>query len=240
MSTEAATAEQAQYAAFRLRFRALCVDLGICLGVFVIGGLITGIVFENSAAGRIAGFIVIVAVILGYEPFMIARYGGTIGHRKSNIKIICARSDERLPLWRAVVRSVVKQAFGLISFVFMFVTSRAQGLHDLLGGSRVIIRDPRIAVETDFFEPAPRSTESPVSRTRRVLVILLCNVLLLVLYSVISALFVSLVCLEGDVCSDSEGSALSILGGVWFILAGFSTILGWQGRLPGCRRQASR
>src|SRR5256885_15152259 len=79
MSPESRTAEPVQYAAFRLRFHALCIDLGIYLGLFFIGGLITGIVFENSAVGRVAGFIVLVAVILGYEPFMIARYGGTIG-----------------------------------------------------------------------------------------------------------------------------------------------------------------
>lgn len=153
MSPEPRAAESVQYAAFRLRFRALCIDLGICLGLFFIGGLITGIVLENSVGGRVAVFIVILAVILGYEPFMVARYGGTFGHRKSNIRIVCARSDENLPIWRAAVRSVVKQIFGLISFVFMSVTSRAQGLHDLLAGSTVIIRDPLIAVEGDCFKP---------------------------------------------------------------------------------------
>ena len=78
------------------------------------------------------------------------------------------------------LRSVVKEIFGIPVFVFMFVTSRAQGLHDLLAGARVIIRDPLIAAEVDHFKPAQGPTGRPASRVRRIVVTLIYNVLLLV------------------------------------------------------------
>ncbi len=155
MSPEPSAVQPIQYAAFRLRFRALCIDMWICLGLFLVGGLVTAILLENNVGGCVAAFGVIVALIIGYEPFMVARYGGTFGHRRSNIRIVCESSNENLPLGRALVRSIVKQTIGLISFAFMFVTSKAQGLHDIVAGAKVIIRDPRIAVDADRFEPRP-------------------------------------------------------------------------------------
>ena len=43
--------------------------------------------------------------------------------------------------------------FGLFSFFFMFMTNRSQGVHDLIAGAEVRIRDPQIALETDYFVP---------------------------------------------------------------------------------------
>ena len=144
-----------QFAAFKLRFRALRIDATICLALFLIGGIVAGIVLENRVGGRVAAFAIIVTAILTYEPWMVARYGGTFGHQRSNIRIVCKDSGENLPIWRAAVRSLVKQLFGLPSFLFMFVTTNAQGLHDLLADSRVILRDPLKASETDRFDPTP-------------------------------------------------------------------------------------
>jgi uncharacterized RDD family membrane protein YckC len=234
MSPEFINTKPVHYAAFRLRFRALRIDVGYCLGLFVIGGITAGILLENRVEIRIAAFIVILTVILGYEPFMVARYGGTFGHRKSNIRIICAASDDNLSFWRAAVRSLVKAIFGLPSLLFMFVTSRAQGLHDLVAGARVVIRDPLIAAQGDRFNPIQPPPGRPATRLRRVAVTLLYNVLLLVFLS-IAASFVSSACLDQNLCSGSESSSLSVLGGAWFVLGGLSIVLGWTGRLPGCR-----
>lgn len=85
-------------------------------------GIVAGILLENSAGGRVAAFAGIIAAILTYEPWMVARYGGTFGHQRSNIRIVCKESGENLPIWRAAVRSLAKQLFGLPSFAFMFVT----------------------------------------------------------------------------------------------------------------------
>lgn len=109
---------------------------------------------------------------------MVARYGGTFGHQKANIRISCARTDGNLPLWRAAVRSLIKQIFGLVSFFFMFITHRAQGLHDLVAGATVIIRDPLLAAPTDSFHPTPPAVGEPASPVRRVVVAVLYNLAL--------------------------------------------------------------
>jgi uncharacterized RDD family membrane protein YckC len=235
MSPEPKAVDRIRYAAFKLRFHALLIDGFICLALFLVGGLVTGILLENSAGGRVGAFILILALALCYEPVMVARYGGTIGHRKSNIRILCARSNENLPLWRAAVRSLVKQLFGLFSFIFMFITSKAQGLHDLLADARVIIRDPAIAKEADCFNPSPTSNGPLATPLRRVTITVVYNVLLFMLLSVVAASVISQACLDRGHCSDPETSALSTVGGIWLMLAGSLTILGWTGRLPGCR-----
>lgn len=131
-----------QYAAFRLRFRALIIDGFICTALFIIGAILAGIILEGSPSGRIAVFALLIVLIIAYEPFMISRYGGTFGHQRCNIRIISAQGASSLPLWRAVVRSIVKQTLGLPSFLFMFITSRAQGLHDLAANAKVVLHIP--------------------------------------------------------------------------------------------------
>jgi len=147
--------DQVWYAAFRLRFRAYIRDFFICLAVFVLGGIIAGIVFENSSASRVVAFLLVGVFIMGYEPFMVSRYGGTFGHRSANIRVVRANTSENLSFWRAVIRALVKWYFGLFSFVLMFCTKRRQSLHDLIAGAEVRIRDPQIANEVEVYRPRP-------------------------------------------------------------------------------------
>jgi hypothetical protein len=74
MSPEIKPAEPVYYAAFKLRFRALILDAAYCLGLFIVGGVVAGILLESSAASRIVVFLVILAVILAYE----ALYGSPL------------------------------------------------------------------------------------------------------------------------------------------------------------------
>jgi len=235
MSSEQTSQPTNRYAAFRLRFRALIYDSVVCSAFFLIGSIVVAIVFEHSVAGRVAAFVVMLFLILGYEPVMVARYGGTLGHRRSNIRIVRIENDEKLPFWRAAVRSLVKQLFGLFSFIFMFATSRAQGLHDLAAGARVILRDPRIAAAGDAYRPASVHDGQSATRFRRVMMILIYNFAFFALFAVTVAGFVSRLCIEENHCSGTEGSFLSIISGAWIVLAGLSIPLGWTGRLPGCR-----
>jgi RDD family len=206
--------------------------------VFLIGSVIAGILFENHPGGRIAVFVLILAFVLGYEPFMVARYGGTFGHRKANIRISCARTDANLPFWRAAARSLVKQVFGIFSFFFMFITHRGQGLHDLIAGATVIISNPLAARPEDYFFPKPQPTGQPASPIRRVGVTVLYNLLLFVFVAVVASMTVSPSCLNQNDCLGADDLILSILGGGWLILCIVSIILGWTGRLPGCRHRA--
>ena len=170
---------------------------------------------------------------------MVARYGGTFGHRKANIRISCARTDANLPFWRAAARSLVKQVFGVFSFFFMFITHRGQGLHDLRDGATVILRNPLAARPEDYFLPKPQPTGRPASPIRRVVVTVLYNLLLLIVTAVAAAMVVSPSCLNQNNCRGADDLILSILGGGWLILCLVSIVLGWTGRLPGCRNRAS-
>jgi uncharacterized RDD family membrane protein YckC len=227
MSIEYNGAEPVLYASFSLRFSALVVDLMICIGIFLFGGIFAGILLENNIRMRIAAYAALLVILIGYEPYMVARYGGTFGHRKRNIRIVCGRSHQNLPLWRSAVRSIVKQIFGIVSFVFMFATSRAQGLHDLAADARVIIRDHEIAAEDDRFQP-------PAAWIRRVIVTVVYVLTLLVAMSVAASLMVSPACRNEGLCYGSESSRFLMLSGGWLLLTGVSIVLGLMGRLPGC------
>jgi uncharacterized RDD family membrane protein YckC len=237
MAPELTAANQGHYAALGLRFRAFRIDFFLCLGVFLIGGIVAGVLLENQSGIRAAVFVLMLTFILGYEPFMVCRYGGTVGHQRANIRISCAGTDANLPWWRAVVRSLVKQALGLVSLLFMFITHRAQGLHDLLAGATVVIRDPLAAHPEDYFSPRPQPIGHPASPTRRAAVTILYNVLLLVFVSVLASLAVSPPCLQQNDCRGGDDLTMSILGGGWLILSIAFIILGWTGRLPGCRHR---
>jgi len=227
-------ASESRYAALGLRFRALCTDLLVCVGVFLIGSLAAGIVFEQYPSARIVAFILIFAFILGYEPLMVARFGGTFGHQKANIRISCARTNANLPFWRASIRSLVKQVVGLLSFFFMFLTEKGQSLQDLIAGAVVTIRDPLVARPEDYFVPKIKPTDRRTSPIRRIAVTVLYNLVLLVLMG-LALRGVSPECIEQNLCVGSEDLVFSIVGVGWVILSIASIILGWTGRLPGCR-----
>jgi len=236
MSSQLKSSEQVGYAALGQRFRAYVRDAVICLGVFVLGGITSGIVFENSSGARIAIFLMIGAIILGYEPLMVARYGGTFGHRSANIRVVRVQTGDNLPFWRAAIRTLVKWIFGFLSFGFMFLTNRAQGIHDLIAGSEVRIRDPHIGLETDYF--VPRLPSRPLPASRRIIVVVLYSLLVSIMAGVLVALLISPACLDRDVCSSSESQVVSILGFGWLLAFGMLIFFGWTGRLPGCRNSA--
>lgn len=234
MSTELTITGQGRYASLGLRFRAFRIDFFLCLIVFVVGSVAAGIVFEHHPDARAAAFGLILAFLLAYEPVMVALWGGTYGHQKSNIRVSCAGTDANLPFWRAVVRSIVKQILGTFSFFFMFITHKAQGLHDLIAGATVIIRDPSTARPEDYFSPAPQPTGQPASPLRRIGVIILYNLLLALFVLVVVALTVSPAC-PGQDCRVADNLMLTVLSTGWLTLSIASIILGWSGRLPGCR-----
>lgn len=238
MSPELSVPNQGRYAALALRFRAFRNDLLLCLGVFLIGSVVAGILFEKHPSGRTAVFILILAFVLGYEPFMVTRYGGTFGHRKANIRISCARTDANLPFWRAAARSLVKQVFGIFSFFFMFITHRGQGLHDLIAGATVIIHNPLIARPEDYSSPKPQPIGRPAAPIRRIGITVLYNLFLFVFVAVVAPMIVSPACLNDNNCLGADDLILSILGGGWLIFCIVTIILGWTGRLPGCRHRA--
>lgn len=227
-----------RYAAFRLRFRALLIDAAIALALFATLAVVAGTIFQENASARVALFIAAVVFFVGYEPIMVAVAEGTIGHHLANLRVTRAGHPDRLPFWRALIRWVAKHPLGLFSFAFMFVTKRAQSLHDLAAGSAVRIRNPRLARRHDYFVPAARDEHFVQLPLWRRTLVTLAYLSLFWLASIIgTVLSVSPQCAQLDECTASEDGLETLLGGL--LLAGSATlmVLGSSGRLIGARRR---
>jgi uncharacterized RDD family membrane protein YckC len=237
MLIEPNTPSPRRYAAFRLRFRAILIDGGVYLAFFFVISALGAMLPEGLPAVRGALFVALFGSILLYEPLMVAAQGGTIGHKLANLRVVQTGTTRNLSVSRAVLRAIAKHPLGLFSFAFMFVTRRAQGLHDLVARSEVLIRHPDRARRRDYFVPNTSRPADGVatSTVRRIIVIVSYNVAAFGLIIVASVLLVSPTCFESDYCPAVDDQILTVLTFSWLLCMGVVVVLGWKGRLPGCR-----
>jgi len=233
---------QAQYARFARRLRGMFVDWVLAL-VVIFGAIMIAASVGNAVVSRILAFLVLLLLIL-YEPVLVSRTGGTLGHWYTNLRVVDDRSGGNLALRTAFIRAGIKAVLGAYSFVIMMATRRNQTLHDLLTHSTVQIRDAAKARSSDFItERTELSSPNMPSRGRRVAVIAIYLALTLVAYVLTFAVIVlaggmSDACLDNDVCSGVE-KLFEIIPGIAFLFIAASWIgLGWRGRLYGARRTA--
>jgi uncharacterized RDD family membrane protein YckC len=227
-----------KYARFSRRLRALLVDVALFVLVFYLGAIAIDSLALADATRRL--FLLGLAVaILAYDPLLVTFFGGTIGHRLTNLRVIDDRTGGNLGLLKAIGRAAVKDLLGWLSFAAMAVTRRHQALHDVITRSTVQIRDLSSARALHY--AAERTIETPAglpSRVRRVLVIIAYIVLAYVAVSVVSIALLSLSCLADAHCSGGE-TAVSLFNSVaWLVASVVFIIRGWKGRLWGCRPRA--
>jgi uncharacterized RDD family membrane protein YckC len=227
------------YARFLPRLRALYVD-AIIMMVVAFGILFVAVLLRSDNIARVLGFTIVVSWLL-YEPLLVSFAGGTIGHRRTNLRVVDDRTLGNVGLLKSFARTIIKAALGWVSFVTMLTTRRSQAMHDLLTRSTVQVRDlasagPKLYVheQSDLANPALPS------RTRRILVIaayvIASSALSLALLAFLLQYgFVSDRCLSAVRCSvrDSLVSYAVRIG--WFATCVFWLWLGWRGRLFGCR-----
>jgi uncharacterized RDD family membrane protein YckC len=145
------------------RVKAILLDGFILAGAFVVAALVGA----NVAGSGAAAFVVWVAVWILYDPLMVWRTGGTIGHHVQNLRVVSDRTGGRPSFVAAFVRNIVKGFFGMFSLLAMAASSRQKALHDLFAGTTVQARDPRLAPLRHFtrvqrpsdaaMAPAPRA-----------------------------------------------------------------------------------
>ena len=129
------------YANFPRRLDALSIDTIVLVAFsLLIFSLVT--LVERVDAARIALWIGWLFVLLFYEPVLVWRLGGSIGHRVMNLRVVDNRTNRSLPLWRALARVLLKGLLGILSFFSMHFSRRHQAVHDILTNSSVRIRDP--------------------------------------------------------------------------------------------------
>lgn len=229
--------DRAAFASFAARFRALVVD-----SVVLVAGLIAIVAFVEvtegvPGTGRL-GVAAIAALLLLYEPLLVAWHGGTLGHRIANLRVVHERTGGRPGFARAFARFALKSAFGLPSFLLMAFTRRHQALHDRVTDTTVRIHDLDRARATDVawergadeLEPAG----SP-SRIRRAVVTLAYLVLSFAVLSVLGSVLVSEACSLNDRCTPHESLTLTVAGLAWMAASAWIVVAGWRGRLPGGR-----
>lgn len=227
----------AVYGRLPRRILALAADAAIIAAVMMLGpGLAAAL---PDPASRVLNLTVLVSVLL-YEPVLVSAWGGTVGHYLLNLQVVSSSTGRRIPFFRALVRTAIKVAFGLLSLLFVAVTARRQALHDVVAGAVVQARDPSRADPAHF---APERIPEParvggVSRLRRIGVAAMYVVLTFALILVAAAFVVSEDCMAAGLCSARENAMLDALGLVWVVIGGIIAVLGWRGRLPGARHSA--
>jgi uncharacterized RDD family membrane protein YckC len=242
-SVESESVEPA-YGRFSRRIRALVIDWIITL-LLLVTVLCVAISADSDRIGRILGF-TFLGIWLLYEPLLVSVAGSTIGHYRTNLRVVDNRSRGNIGFLKAVVRVIIKSVLGPYSFITMATTSRHQALHDLLTRSTVQIRDLSKA-STHHYVHARTELLNPAmpSGWRRMLVIILYLagvfvVVLLVMSSLVLAHLLSDACIHRKICSASEKLVQHGLVLSWFGISIWCIIQGWRGRLFGCRPQVER
>lgn len=226
------------YGRFGVRLRAMIIDLAILLGSFVIGVIAIDVV-GSAVLGNILMPGLMAALVL-YDPVMVSRLGGTMGHRAVNLRVVDAESGLRVGFVRAFVRFLLKTILGAASFVFMVVTRRHQAFHDVVSRSAVVIHDQSRASSHEYvresdFEPSPPD----VSILRRALIVVGYSTGLFVALLVPVTVLVSEECMISNICSPTEDTFSNIAGLALILGIGGIVVFGWRGKLYGARGRRS-
>ncbi len=228
------------YASLLRRYQALIIDGIVIFLIMVLSWLLVPAVLSPRPAVMRVLLVGVIGFALLYEPLMVWRCRGTIGHYRLGLRVVRQDTLEGLPLSAAVARFLFKGVLGLLSLIFMAATRRRQALHDLVAKSVVILADPATATALDVapeIEPAPDGTLP--SAARRVTVIVAYSMLTFILLSVAVLPFTSSACIESNRCSPMDDLLSNASAVASVLLVGVYLALGWRGRLPGCRARTN-
>jgi uncharacterized RDD family membrane protein YckC len=228
MSEGIPLAAPVRYATFTRRFRALVIDnlflSGTSVALFFLGDAVSDV----AGATRVV-LLLILALVLLYEPLLVSRRGATIGHAVARLRVVDVRTGRWPSFGRAFVRFLIK---GILT---MALNRRHQAVHDLLTHTAVQVPETEELVEFH----AERIEEADVvlpSRARRLVVILLYLVVVFFASNIAIALVAGPGCLSDRVCSGGARAAIQLLGVRWLAVSGATIIAGWKGLLFGARR----
>lgn len=126
--------DQSKYPTILRRYVSTSIDMVFILILFAV--FITVLQGHNDIN---SGMIIRIGIVLlfFYEPVLTSRLC-TIGQKITGIRIRKIDSGERLSIYRACLRTIVKLALGIVSFFSIPVTRKRRALHDFPAGSVVI------------------------------------------------------------------------------------------------------
>ena len=217
----------------------MLLDWILALAV-IYGALLLASTVGNDDFSRALGIPVAIALLL-YEPILVSRTGGTLGHYFANLRVVDDRGGGNIGFARACARFVIKEVLGLYSFVILAVTRRNQAVHDLLTQSTVQIRDPAkaspdqyIAARADFPAAAMPSPSRRIAVTCGYL-LLIAIVYVFIVGRLVPSGAVSDACIDRNFCSAGERMFSLLLGTGLLGSCAVCIALGWRGRLFGAR-----
>ncbi len=228
-----------QYARFSRRLQAMLFDWIIALAA-IYGALLLASTVGNDDFSRSLGILVAVAVLL-YEPILVSRIGGTLGHTFANLRVVDDQGGGNIGFARACARALIKAVLGLYSFVILAVTRRNQAVHDLLTRSTVQIRDSAKASPGQYIaERTEVSGTGMPSPLRRIAVtcgylLVIAIIYIFLIGRLIPAGVISDACIDRNFCSAGERIFSLIFGTGLLGLCAVCIALGWRGRLVGAR-----
>ena len=128
------------YANFPRRLNALSLDTIVLVASSALIFFVAS-VLERVDAARITLVIFWWFLLLFYEPLLVWRLGGTVGHRAMNLRVVDNRMEGNVSLFKALRRFWVKAFLGIFSFLTMNFSRRHQAVHDIVTNSSVRIRN---------------------------------------------------------------------------------------------------
>jgi uncharacterized RDD family membrane protein YckC len=242
MSQVQTSQDTPKYARFTRRVQALMYDSMILVVVLALT-LFLATSAEGIGASREIGFAG-AAIILLYEPVLVAWRGGTLGHSLRNLRVVDDRTRGNIGFLKAVARFVIKLPLGLLSFLTMATTQRHQAIHDLLTGSTVRIRNESQADLLHYHVARTEFADGTMpSRLRRSVAILAYLLLAIAAASLVTEVLagnlITTACLNNEsLCTGAEELTLNVIGLGILALCAVVIVMGWRGKLPGCRRKA--
>lgn len=237
LPSSGSTPTRVGYARFPRRLFALTVDSLVYLAAFGVV-LLLAFALQSSPPARVVVIGMLLLFVALYEPILVWRCGGTLGHRALNLRVVSDAPGGWLSFPRAVARTLLKLPFGAAAFIFMASTRRHQALHDLAVGSTVQVYDMNRADRVHFvYERPSEATSGLPSKRRRVAVILGYGTLSFAGFALTLDHILSELCLSKDRCSAGEELVFYIVTVAWFLLLAGILAAGWAGGLWGARRR---
>ena len=231
-----------RYARFSRRLRGIVIDWILVVTV-IFGALFVAISAGSDGFSRALGILVVIVLLL-YEPVLVSLTGSTLGHYFANLRVVDECHRGNVSFGKALARTLLKGLLGWYSFIVMTATRRNQAVHDLLTRSTVQIRDPAKALPHHYIiERADFQAANMPSRLRRVAVIsagllLVCLVYGTVLVAGSAAGAFSPECIGHERCRVFNSLLIFTLGLLFLGTCTACIGLGWRGRLFGARRNA--
>ena len=225
-----------RYATFTRRFRAFVIDTA-CLWGVVLALFFIGDAMSDVPGVTLLTWLLMLAVILLYDPVLVSRRGATVGHAGAQLRVIDARTGQWPTFARSFARNVVKIVLGVPSFFTMELSRRHQAVHDMLTQTTVQVAESAELVEFRIERVNEPDVLLP-SRLRRLTVIALYLVAVLVVCDESISLVDMIACIRPRGCSAGALVLVQAIGLGWLALSAVAIVAGWRGRLLGARRIA--